>query len=650
MSNTDDTKKQESRRNFLKLATVGAAAAAPGLAEAQQRRGRNAAVPAAPPEVEPVVPNELKNFKTAPLPPINFPMTGANLFGRACLAEGVGAMFCCPGNYGVINAVANHGIPSYGGRHEGTMVSAADGFTRASGVISTTSGTEGPGFTNMISGLAAAYVARTPLLLVASNMRVADDDTERGIQVMYQQPLTEGIKKWGKRLITPNRTAEYLSYAFRQLKTGIPGPVHLDFTAEVANYRIQNEAELGYYGKKALYRTESRPAPSAGDLDRAMSLINAAQRPMIVASTGVFYNKAWDALKAFAEKAQIPVTESGPQFGRFPHDHPLCAHAAGGSYASVDLVILVGQYCMPTAGEFAFPPAAKYIRIQPEAGDIGRNMPIDVGIVACENLTLQALTDRVRGTDRAAWINEVATAKRAFYTQNDEYYRIGKGYTDAVHPAVIAKELGDFLYRGKLPKEQTTVVSGGYGIARYVRRCLEAHRPGQVINGAYQFGSIGPDVGYAIGAAAAVQLGAGTQAAHKGAPVVNITGDAGFGISGMEIETQAKYRLPVINIVYNNNAWGTWNTYANAPHALHMYLFQENVRYDKMAEALGCHGEYVQTPDQFLPALQRAYDIARTQNIPSVINCQAKKEFWLREQFAPGFLGKTEPGITSYYH
>jgi len=652
MSNTDkpansgaDQKQpgQASRRGFLKLATAGAASAT-AVAVAAAPKAAEAA-----PEQLPLSPDFTKR-QTAPLPTIQFPMTGANLFGRACLAEGVAAMFCCPGNYNIINAVANHGIPSYGGRHEGSMVSAADGFIRASGEIALTSGTEGPGFTNMISGLAAAYVARTPLLMVASNLRVADEDTESGIQLLYQQPLTEGIKKYGKRLITPNRLAEYLGYTFRQLKTGIPGPVHIDFTAEVSNARIQSEADLGYYGSKALYRTESRPAPATVDLTKAMALINAAQRPMIVASTGVFYNKAWDALRAFAEKSQIPVTESGPQFGKFPHSHPLCASAASKSYASVDLVILVGQYCMPTAGEYAFPPTAKYIRIQPEAGDIGRNMPIDVGIVACEKLTLEALTDRVKKTDRSAWLNEVGAARRDFYAQNDEYYRIGRGYTDAVHPAVIAKELSDFLYRGKLAREQSTVVAGGYGIARYVRRYLEAHRPGQVINGAYQFGAIGPDVAYAIGAAAAVQLGAGTQASVKGAPVFNITGDAGFGISGMEIETQAKYRLPVINIVYNNNAWGTWNTYANVPHALHMYLFQENVRYDKLAEALGGHGEYVQTPDQFLPALQRAYDIAKNQGIPSVINCQAKKEYWLREQYQPGFLGKTEPGITSYYH
>lgn len=643
---TKDERALSSRRNFLKLAAastaVTSAAAAGGVANA-----RAATQGAA--DVQPTIPSDFTARTTAPLPEIEFPMTGANLFGRACLAENVGAMFCCPGNYNIINAVADHGIASYGGRHEGAMTSAADAFTRCSGVVSACSGTEGPGFTNMISGLAAAYVANTPLLMVCSNLRVADEDKQAGIQFMYQQPVTEGIKKYGKRLITGDRLGEYLGYTFRQLKTGIPGPVHIDFTSEVSNNRIQSEADLGYYGNQALYRTESRPAPAAADLQKAIDLINRAQRPMIVASTGVFYNQAWEPLLNFAEKAQIPVTESGPMLGKFPHDHPLAASAAGDAYPSVDLVILVGQYCMPTNGEFAFGPDAKYIRIQPEAGDIGRNVPIDVGIVSCEKLALEALADRVRATDRSAWVSEVAAARNAFYAQNEEYYQAGAAFTDAVHPAVIGKGLTEFLYNGSIDKAQTTVVSGGYGIARYTRRYLQAHRPGQVINGAYQFGSIGPDVAYAFGAAAAVQQGAGAQAAFRGAPVLNITGDAGFGITGMEVETMAKYRLPVINIVYNNNAWGVWNTYRRDPHALPMYLFQENVRYDKVAEGLGAHGEYVTTPDGFLPALQRAWDVAVNESRPSVINCQARKEFWLRGE-GPGFLGKTEPGLTAYYH
>jgi thiamine pyrophosphate-dependent acetolactate synthase large subunit-like protein len=222
-------------------------------------------------------------------------------------------------------------------------------------------------------------------------------------------------------------------------------------------------------------------------------------------------------------------------------------------------------------------------------------------------------------------------------------------YTDALHPAVIAKELADFLYRGSIPREQVTVASGGYGIARYTRRWLRGYRPGQIMNGAYQYGAIGPDVGYALGVAAAVQQGVGPQAAYKGSPIVCITGDAGFGYTAMEMETLSKYRLPVVVLVYNNNAWGTWTSARDAK-ALPLHLFQENVRYDQVGEALGAHGEYVTRPGDFRPALERAWQVAVTERRPSVINCQGKKEFWLRDKYPPGMLGKIEPGCMSYYH
>jgi thiamine pyrophosphate-dependent acetolactate synthase large subunit-like protein len=117
----------------------------------------------------------------------------------------------------------------------------------------------------------------------------------------------------------------------------------------------------------------------------------------------------------------------------------------------------------------------------------------------------------------------------------------------------------------------------------------------------------------------------------------------------MEMETLSKYRLPVVVLVYNNNAWGTWTTARDAK-ALPLHLFQENVRYDKVGEALGAHGEYVTRPGEFRPALERAWQVAVTERRPSVVNCQGKKEFWLRDKYPPGMLGKIEPGCMSYYH
>ena len=234
---------------------------------------------------------------------------------------------------------------------------------------------------------------------------------------------------------------------------------------------------------------------------------------MIVSSNGVFYAKAWDALKKVAEKAQIPVVESGAMKGQFSDASPLSANAAPGALASADLVILVGQHCMPTVGEFAFGPDAKYIRIDQSAEDIGRNMPIDLGIVSCEKAALEALADAVPKMSHDAWVAEIAAARKKFEDQNLDYYKTGLTYADAVHPAVIARELGEFLYHGSIPREQTTIASGGFGIARYTRRALRGYRPGQIMNGAYQYGAIGPDVAYAVGVAAGVQLGAGVQSA-----------------------------------------------------------------------------------------------------------------------------------------
>ena len=633
---------KSSRRRFMKQAVLGAGGAATAM-------GTGAAVSAAAEEgdVSPItVPSEFAEAKKASLPTVDFPMTGAQVFARACKEEGGAALFCCPGNYSVVHAIADTGIPTYGGRHEGSLCHAADAFTRVTGEVAATSGTEGPGFTDMICGIAAANSARSPVLVLASNKTIFAEDTERGIQDAYQQPTTEGMRKFGKRLITPARIHEYAGYAFRQLRSGVPTPVHLAFPAEVAHARFRDASEIEYFYDKTKYRTDTKPFPDPRAIDQAVALLREAERPIIVSSNGVFYSRAWDALRDLAERAHIPVVESGPTNGQFPADHSLSADTAPGALASADLVLLVGQYCMPTLGEFAFGPDARYIRIDPAAEDIGRNLPIDLGIVSDERAALEALAAAVPEMRHDAWVAEVAAARTAFEAENEEYYQAGLGYTDAVHPAVIGKELADFVH-GTLPPDQTTIVQGGYGIARYTRRYLRSFRPGQIMNGAYQYGAIGPDVGYTIGVAAAVRQGTGPQADYKGHPVIAITGYASFGYTGMEMETLAKYRLPAVVIVYNNNAWGTWEGQRNNQVGLPVHLFQEKLRYDKLGEALGAHGEYVTKAADFRPAIERAYQVALDESRPSVVNVQAKKEFWLRDQYAPGFLGKIEPGVMS---
>jgi hypothetical protein len=284
-------KKGMSRRKFFAPVIAGATAAAVA------QPGGLVAAETSIPSIK--IPKDVLDSLAEPAQVGSFEkgITGAEVFAKACKEEKLAAMFCCPGNYQVINAIAGAGIPSFGGRHEGSMASAADGFSRVTGEVTACSGTEGPGFTAMIMNIAVAHRARTPLLVLASNISVATDDTEYFIQTGYQQPTTEGLKKYGKRLVSPDRIHEYAGYAFRQLKTGVPGPVHLDFPSEVYRAKFTEASQLKGYYSTDKYRTESQPHPSPKDVAKAVDMINRSERPVIVAGQGVFMRKAWDALK-----------------------------------------------------------------------------------------------------------------------------------------------------------------------------------------------------------------------------------------------------------------------------------------------------------------------------------------------------------------
>jgi thiamine pyrophosphate-dependent acetolactate synthase large subunit-like protein len=580
-------------------------------------------------------------------------MTGAEVFAKLCKDEGLAAMFCCPGNYTITHAIAAAGVPSYGGRTETNMAAAADGYARATGEVVACSGTEGPGFTNMITSVAAAYFARIPLLVLASNVQLAGEDREAGIQAMYQQPITEGIKKYGKRMILPNRVHEYGAYAFRQLKSGVPGPVHLDFPGEVARVRFKDPGELTVYYDRTKYRTESRAVPAAKDVAKAVDLITKAERPLVIAGHGVFHRKAWNALQAVAEKNDLAVVTSGPMRGHFPDDHRLSASSAPRAFMSADLIVFVGQYCMPSPADYRVNPDIRAIRVHPEGEDMGRNWPLELGVVGDELAFLEALANGLPQRKRDAWVAEVAAAKKTYADELARNYQLGLKYsadTGALHPSVIGKELNDFLYHGKIDPKQTLTGWGGFSWQKTTVPLLQANRPGQEIVCPYQFGAIGPDMAMMIGAAVAVKDGAGPQQPYKGAPSVCLTTDAGMGFTFMELDTAVKYKVPLITLVYNNNCWGTWTSTAGVPRAVHLHLFQENIRYDKMAEGLGAHGAYVRTPEELRAALTRSFDVATRESIPSLINIQAKKEFSSPRDYPPGGGMGFEPGITGFQH
>ena len=642
--------KSTSRRNFLTTPAAAGAAAAAIATHGQLFAATSAPIPTIR------IPKEIPANLSEPPKVGSFEgrgMTGAEIFAKLCKDEDLAALFCCPGNYTVINAIAAAGVPSYGGRSEGAMCAAADGFSRVTGEATACSGTEGPGFTNMIMNIAAANAARTPLLVLASNMQIAGDDREAFIQTGYQQPITTGMKKYGKRLIAPDRVWEYGAYAFRNMKSGVPGPVHLDFPGEVARARFTDPANLKDFYTKDKYRTESRPQASTQEVARAVDMIGKAERPILVAGQGVFQRQASDALLAAAEKHEFAVVGSGPMRGHFPDDHRLSASLAPDALMSADLVVFVGQYSMPSPGEYRFNPDVKTIRVHPVQEDLGRNWPLDLGIVSDEKFFLDALASDLPRKKRDAWVNELAAARKKFEDVNLAHYALGVKHsaaTDHIHPAVMAKEVHDFLYKGDIDPKQTVTGIGGWTTGIFAGRWMRANRPGQGLACAYQYGAIGPDLAMTIGAGAAVQRGVGPQAPYKGAPVLCITSDAGVAYSMFELDTAAKYKIPVIAVIYNNNCWGMFPAAIGSPRSMHMYLFQENLRYDKMAEGLGARGEYVTTPEQLRDALKRSYQAAAKETVSSLINVQALKEFTTGNLYPPGIALPVEPGVGAFAH
>jgi acetolactate synthase-1/2/3 large subunit len=267
---------------------------------------------------------------------------------------------------------------------------------------------------------------------------------------------------------------------------------------------------------------------------------------------------------------------------------------------------------------------------------------------------LEALYEAMPSMKHDSWIAEVRKAEKDYDEGMAKVYaQVRSLFPDTVHACDVGKALGDLLHKGTIPRDQTTIVSGGFGIARFVRPYIRAYRPAQILNGPYWEIVVGPDIAYTVGVALAVEYGIGPQKAYKGGPIVCTTGDAGFGITAMEMETLAKYRVPAVVVVWSNNTWGTWRSQMAKPGATrnpveHCHLFQENLRYDMLAQALGCYGEYVTKPADFAPTLARAYAQTVRDRIPTLVLAQGKKES-LCPEWPPNSLGSINPGVSGYY-
>jgi acetolactate synthase-1/2/3 large subunit len=372
--------------------------------------------------------------------------------------------------------------------------------------------------------------------------------------------------------------------------------VYIDLPGDVL-YRDVEESEVMFPKKP-----HSVPRIS-GDPDlvkQAIAVLKDAKRPLVITGTGIIWSKAMQELREFVELSGIPFYTTPQGRGVIEEDHALSfLGARNQAWKEADAVLFVGTRINFIVG-FGLPPRfaadVKIVQVDINDEEIGRNRPVDVGIVGDAKVVLQQLTkegrDVFHGRKELAWIDTL----RGYEKRSQEKAQALLN-TDQmpIHPLRVCKEVRDFMDRDAI------VVVDGHETLNFARQTISTHVAGHRVNA-------GPNGCMGV----AVPFGLGAKVAKPGTQVIVMSGDGSFGMNGMEIDTMVRHNIPAIIVISNNGGWAG----AGVMNAGRDLGFS---RYDKMAEVFGGHGEYVERPQDILPALKRAAEAAAAGK-PAVVN------------------------------
>ena len=561
---------------------------------------------------------------------------GGKTIARALAAENVEAMF---GILGAMDLVCEEGeglgIKHYVMRHEQAGGYAADGYARAGRRPGVAYSSMGPGLANVIPGICHAAGASSPVVLLAGTQ----PPIEEGVFASQQGSAATMLKdvcKWTQRIVEPATMSHWIRKAFRDCMQPNPGPVTLDFSLKLMNLRGTQE-QLKYVRDPA--RVASVPQ-TAGDPDAVLRVVETllrAERPVLLAGDGVYWSDAARELRELAELLQIPVCTRRLARGAVPESHPYAFTAAyrRGFLNDADTICLIGHMITGIDEWFEPPdwnPAATWIQIQDIPANVWYGLPTDHVVVGSSRLVLRqmigvakALLESGKRVDRALWLDRLATTRALLAERQQAAVDKLRG-NDPIHPQVLCAEIAAFL------DPSSTLIYDSFATSAYITSQVRAAYAGQIID-AGLFQTLGHSIGMAIGA----------QVARPGRQVVALIGDGGFGIAGMDMETMARYRLPALVVLYNNSSWGggAWAHELYYPQRNSGAMTQD-VRYDEMFRAVGCHTELVTAASQIRPALDRALSsgkpallnvIGEQQNVhPYRMRCNVV-DTWSRDNF-----------------
>jgi thiamine pyrophosphate-dependent acetolactate synthase large subunit-like protein len=520
-------------------------------------------------------------------------LTGGRLVARMLRKEGVGTIFTLSGLHvaPIYAGCVDEGIRIVDTRHEQAAAHAADAWARLTRGVGVAVVTAGPGVTDAVTGVANAWAASSPLVLLGGAAPTFNQG--RGsLQEMPQVPLFQSITKWSDRVPSADLVPSFLAKAFRVARAGRPGPVFLEIPWDV----LSNGADEALAEAQSRYRVDARLPGDPAKLEAALALLARAERPVLVGGSPIWWDDAVAALEAFATRTAIPVYLNGMGRGCLPPDHPSSFHLSRKeALAAADVVLVVGtplDFRMGYGTEPTFAAGAKVVQVDVDAAEIGRNRPIDVGIVADARSVLAALAAAVRVPSAVegwrASLREKETARAAKqrgFEESDQkpihHFRLAKAID------TVASRAGD-----------VTFVGDGGNVVAVAAKVLRAAKPGRWLDPG-PLGTLGVGAPFAI----AAKLLAPER------PVCVVQGDGSFGLNGMDFETAVRFKLPTVVVVGNDAAWGQILVPQRAlygeEHAVATKLAP--TRYDRVVEALGGKGEHVEDPADLAPALERAF-------------------------------------------
>lgn len=542
-------------------------------------------------------------------------MTVAEIVARILKAEGVEYLFCFPVS-SLIDPCAREGIRPIVARTERTLVNMADGYARASNGrrLGAVTVQHGPGAENAFAGVAQAFADGSPLLFLPGGNPRGRGDVPPNFDAAANY---RHVAKWSATLSLPERVPERLRHAFTLLRTGRRAPVVLELPTDVAAVQVEASS----------YRP-AQPLRSAGDpadVREAVRILREAKRPVLHAGQGILWAEAWEELRRFAELVAVPVMTTLTGKSAFPEDHPLSLGTGGYSGSGVaaeflrEADVIFGVGCSFTASTFAAPiPKGKTIvHITNHEGDLSKDVPADHAVLGDAKLVLGQLLEEAgrqgAGRDRAAVEQEVLAAREAWRAK-----WLPKLTSDEtpINPYRVIHELMAVADRRR------TIVTHDSGMPRDQ---LSPFWETLIPRGYLGWGKstqLGSSLGFAMGA----------KLACPQKWVVQFLGDTAFGMCGMDLETAARERIPIVTLLVNNGLMGGYERYI--PYASEKYRSRFlSGDYLKVAQGLGVVAERVTAPSEIRPALERALAVAAPGGDPASPNARpALVEFIIREE------------------